>query len=204
MSDPKIVGSVAYKTFIKGGKEQADSHSPYMAHIDTWYEILNKGAPAAFVFNKDTKVPSDFYQQADFLFANSGGLRDYESFDLWLFNERKDILKMEFSPVTQSALVLTFQGMYGYMITRRGILRLLPHLFPSGKKLSQVISSATGSYEIDIVYMPSLTVKAPKHVEEFTWDKYYQLDSTTILQGVVCFILIMAVVVLAKVRRWGS
>ncbi len=199
MSDPKVYASAAYRQLIKGGRKRSQARTRFMAQIDTWYKILDLGVPAAIVLDKDAEVPKNFLQLVDTTFAQTLG--NYETFDMWLFNQREDILKANYDNVSGVALVDAFQGMYGYLITRRGILRILPHILSDNAPLSAIISRANSAYEIDIVYTPRLTVRRPSEYKEmFENDTRLEVHDMMLIK-MASFVLLMGIIVVVKHNR---
>ena len=174
ITDPKIVGSAAYRALYRGGRQNAQQRTPYWSTINTWYNILDTGAPAAFVFAPTTMVPKDFFPRADAIFHSLNVLQSYDRFDLWLFNEDEDILQVQIGVPRDVGLVYEFRGMYGYLITRGGILRLLPHMLPENSRIDLKISFAVRAYDIKVVHDRALTVlRGSEDVrEDFTMPVY--------------------------------
>lgn len=118
------------------------------------------------MFAPTALVPRDFYQRADELFASLNVLQSYDRFDMWLFNQDDDILEVQTGFPRSVGLVYKFRGMYGYLITRGGILKLLPHMLPANSRVDAKISYAVRAYDIKVVHTRALTVRHPS-VEEF-------------------------------------
>ncbi len=190
ITDPKIVGSVAFRNLFKGGREAAKERTPYWATINTWYNILDNGAPAAFVFSPTAMVPKDFYQRADVLFGTFNVLQNYDRFDMWLFNQDSDILEVKTGYPPNVGLVYAFQGMYGYLITRGGILKLLPRMLPVNSRIDLKISYAVRAYDMKVVHSRDLTVRRGD-VEE-----YFDMDTAKTRLEQAKMILIFCIVLL--------
>ena len=172
ITDPKIAGSAAFRSLFKGGRAAAQERTPYWATLNTWYNILDSGAPAAFVLSPTAMVPKDFFQKADSLFGSLNVLQSYDRFDVWLFNQDSDILQVQTGYPPNVGLVYAFQGMYAYLITRGGILKLLPHMLPVNSRIDAKISYAVKAYDIKVVHSRDLTVRRPDTEE------YFEMPST--------------------------
>jgi hypothetical protein len=167
-TDPKIVGSPAFKHLFKDGDRLMKERTPYTAQILTWYRILDAGVPAAFVLDPNASIPKDFYQRANSVAASSQLLSSgFDHWDIWLFNQDSDILEVIPAPPLGINVVYKFKGMYAYLITRGAILRLLPRMLPFNSPVDQKVSYATRAYDIKVVHARSLTAMPPSSSEGF-------------------------------------
>ncbi len=165
IDDPKIVGSNAYNTIIKGAKSLYDYASldevgDTLTHLKAWYAILDSGAPAAWVFSNDINIPSGFFDKVDVAYKMYPLMDAYSQWDLWLFNYSGLIDTMP-APVFGKDMLLVeeFRGMYAYMITRGAILRMLPHVLPTESKVDFFVNMSILRSGINVIFVNGITVE---------------------------------------------
>lgn len=165
IDDPKIVGSNAYNTIVKGAKSlyeyaSLDEIGDTLTHLKAWYAILDSGAPAAWVFSNDVNIPKGFFDKVDVAYKMYPLMDAYSQWDLWLFNYSGLTDSMP-APVfgKDMLLVQEFRGMYAYMITRGAILRMLPHVLPTESKVDFFVNMSILRNGINVVYINGITVE---------------------------------------------
>ena len=174
INDPKIVGSIAYNTIIKGAKDlyeygSTEQIADTLTHLKAWYAILDTGAPAAWVFSDTVSIPSGFFDKADVAYKMYPLMDAYSQWDIWLFNY-DGILESTPAPVFGNDMILVeqFRGMYAYMITRGAILKLLPHILPTQTNIDHFISTSIAQYAINVIMISNLHVE-PLKLESFAY-----------------------------------
>ncbi len=167
IDDPKIVGSTAYSTIIKGALNiyeysSLDQIGDTLTHLKAWYAILENGAPAAFVMSNEVNLDADFFQKVDAAYKAYPLMDAYSQWDLWLLNY-SGITDAQPAPVFGKEMILVdgFRGTYGYIITRGAILKLMPHILPTHMQLDAFLSNAVAQYAINIVYIKGVNVLPP-------------------------------------------
>ena len=210
INDPKIVGSVAYDTIIKGAKNlyeygSLEQVADTLTHLKAWYAILDSGAPAAWVFSDKIAIPSGFFDKVDVAYKMYPLMDAYSQWDLWLFNY-DGILESTPAPVFGKEMILVegFRGMYAYMITRGAILKLLPHILPTQTNIDHFISTTIGQYAINVIAVKGIQVQpaattVPAMFESFKYkSKKSKKGSKTARRAIIGTVVVICLYLIAE------
>jgi GR25 family glycosyltransferase involved in LPS biosynthesis len=126
----------------------------YLSHIGLWQKFLRESsAPVALIFEDDIKLPAGIAHTLQSFFDESPILADPSQWDFCILSPSKSYSVMS-EPFHGSPSLFRLERFFclaGYLITRRGVERVLPHLLPIESHIDGFLSVASSLRTIDLV-----------------------------------------------------
>ena len=126
----------------------------YLSHINLWQKFLRESsAPVALIFEDDVKLPIGITDTLQTFFDKSPILADPTQWDFCILSPSKSysIIGESFHGSSDLFRLERFVCLAGYMITRRGVERVLPHLLPIESHIDGFLTVASSLRTIDLV-----------------------------------------------------
>ena len=128
----------------------------YLSHVSLWQKFLKESsAPVALIFEDDIQLPAGVTQLVQSFFDASPVLSDPSNWDICILSQHPSPIYTKIAkPFQNSSTVFQFErfvSLAAYMITRRGVERVLPHLFPIESHIDGFLSAASSLHMLDIV-----------------------------------------------------
>jgi GR25 family glycosyltransferase involved in LPS biosynthesis len=128
----------------------------YLSHATLWQKFLNESsAPVALILEDDIKLPVGISKTLQSFLNASPILADPTQWDFCILSPSSSPVytKLE-GPFRDSSTLFRlerFTCLAGYMITRRGVERVLPHLFPVESHIDGFLSAVSSLHMIDLI-----------------------------------------------------
>jgi len=128
----------------------------YLSHVSLWQKFLKESsAPVALIFEDDIQLPAGVTQLVQSFFDASPVLSDPSQWDICILSQHPSPIYTKIAkPFQNSSTVFQFErfvSLAAYMITRRGVERVLPHLFPIESHIDGFLSAASSLHMLDVV-----------------------------------------------------
>lgn len=126
----------------------------YLSHMGLWQKFLrDSSAPVALIFEDDVKLPAGIGRILQSFFDESPILADPTQWDFCILSPSKSysIMGEPFHGSSSVFRLERFVCLAGYMITRRGVERVLPHLLPIESHIDGFLTVASSLRTIDLV-----------------------------------------------------
>jgi GR25 family glycosyltransferase involved in LPS biosynthesis len=127
----------------------------YLSHTGLWQKFLESSAQVAFILEDDIKLPSGIAHTIQSFFNASPILADPTQWDFCVLSPYPSPIYTKIKEPFHGSDTLfryeRFISLAGYMITRRGVERVLPHLFPIESHIDAFLSVASSLNIIDLV-----------------------------------------------------
>jgi len=127
----------------------------YLSHVGLWQKFLESSAQVAFILEDDNKLPTGIAHTIQSFFDASPILADPTQWDFCVLSPHPSPIYTKIKePFHGSNTVFRYErfiSLAGYMITRRGVERVLPHLFPIESHIDAFLSVASSLNMIDLV-----------------------------------------------------
>lgn len=126
----------------------------YLSHVTLWQKFLrDSSAPIALILEDDIKLPIGTAHTLQTFFDKSPILADPTQWDFCILSPSKSysIIGEPFHGSSDLFRIERFTCLAGYMITRRGVERVLPHLFPIESHIDGFLTVASSLRTIDLV-----------------------------------------------------
>ena len=114
----------------------------YLSHVAVWQDFLkNSNSEVAIIFEDDAIVNTQAIQNIKYFLENSKTIQNTDLWDFCIFAPYMDSIKH--GPIQHNdplcLKLIQFAGLIGYMITKEGIKKMLPILFPKQIILFQLL-----------------------------------------------------------------
>jgi GR25 family glycosyltransferase involved in LPS biosynthesis len=126
----------------------------YLSHIHLWQKFLRESsAPVALIFEDDIQLPVGVAHTLQSFFDKSPILADPMQWDFCILSPSKtySIIGESFYGSSDLFRMERFVCMAAYMITRRGVERVLPHLLPIESHIDGFLTVGSSLRMIDVV-----------------------------------------------------
>jgi len=128
----------------------------YLSHVSLWQKFLKESsAPAALIFEDDIQLPAGVSRTLQSFFNASPVLSDPSQWDLCILSQHPSPIYTKIAGSFHGSTTVfqfeRFVSLAGYMITRRGVERVLPHLFPIESHIDGFLSAASSIRMLDVV-----------------------------------------------------
>jgi hypothetical protein len=127
----------------------------YLSHIGLWKTFLESSAPVALILEDDVKLPIGIANQIQSFFNASPILADPTQWDFCILSPSASAIYTKLGPAFHESSTLfrleRFTCLAGYMISRRGVERVLSHLLPIECHIDAFLSVASSLKMIDLI-----------------------------------------------------
>jgi GR25 family glycosyltransferase involved in LPS biosynthesis len=127
----------------------------YLSHVQLWQKFLNEShAPAMLVFEDDVKLTEDSYKNLQTQLLSSPTLQNTNAYDFCILspssNPRYTSRSVEFKGEKGLDRLNNFTCLVSYIITRKGVEKILPLVFPIESHIDGFISACSSMNVLDV------------------------------------------------------
>lgn len=125
----------------------------YLSHVGVWERFMkHSSAPYMIVMEDDIELVPESYKKLETVLASSSLLADPTAWDLCNLAPSRSLSKRgEVMPDSTMVRLEHFCSTVCYMITRRGIERMMPHVFPLELQIDGFMSVCSTIRIIDVI-----------------------------------------------------